>query len=129
MFYRDQLDDLKASLQQEFADQAFSISDYPCEVILYNDKFQINVRDGIDEVYFTIKELGSDRESHISLRHFHSIAMMVKVTRMAFDEMELGYHKVKACGCPIEFKISHQPGCSQDVLVRTGASHRLPTEW
>jgi hypothetical protein len=131
MFYKGQIDEIAASLENEFAKDGLKIvSQYNAIwVVLSNGRFGIEVKDGLDDIYFKIQEEDSDKVSYFNLRQFHSVSMMTKVVRMAFDEMALGYHKMKSCGCSLNASESHQDGCKELVSVPTGASFRLPGEW
>jgi len=119
MFYKGQIDEIATSLENEFAKDGLKIvSQYNAIwVVLHNGKFGIEVRDGLDDIYFKIQEEDSDKVSHFNLRQFHSVSMMTQVVRMAFDEMVLGYHKIKSCGCSINASESHQEGCKELVGV------------
>lgn len=127
MFYKDQLKDIEASFLKEFAEQNFQSSPFPTQILIYNDRFDIEVRDGIDEIYFTITEKNSTKDSHLSLRNYHSVSMMTKVVRMAFDEMLFGLNKVKSCGCPIQGSESHQEGC--DLYRQNDYSKKIANQF
>ena len=131
MFYKGQIDEIAASLENEFAKDGLKIaSQYNAIwVILHNGKVGIEVRDGLDDIYFKIQDDDSQTVSHFNLRSFHSVSMMTQVVRMAFDEMVLGYHKIKSCGCSKDALEKHQEGCKELVSISTGASHRTLGEW